>query len=78
MKSQKTIFFYVALLFVIFTPHAHAYLDPGTGSYVLQILAAAFLAGTVVIKGFGRNIKDIFNKILGKGKDSENRSGKNS
>lgn len=77
MKSRKTSLLYAILLFLIFTSQADAYLDPGTGSYVLQIVAAAFLAGTVVVKGFWGNIKNVIDKITGKGKNSENRSSKN-
>lgn len=79
MKISKMAILYAFLLFLIFTPHAHAYLDPGTGSYVLQIVAAVFLAGTVVIKGFWKNIRDIFEKLFSrKGKDSETHGKKNS
>jgi len=78
MKSLKTAIFYAVLLFLVFTSQADAYLDPGTGSYVLQIVAAAFLAGTVLIKGFWGNIKDVIDKLfMRKGKNSENGSSKN-
>lgn len=79
MKSAFLATFYAILIFAVATKSAHAYLDPGTGSYVLQIIAAVFLAGTVVIKGFSRQIRDLFQNIFSrKGKDSENRSSKNS
>jgi len=79
MNSKMITIFYAFLLFLMFAPHAHAYLDPGTGSYVLQVVAAVFLAGTVVIKGFWKNIRDIFDKLFSrKGKDSETHSSKKS
>lgn len=31
-------------------PPAHAYLDPGTGSFIFQILAASFLGAMATIK----------------------------
>lgn len=76
MKSRYLAIFYSVLVFTMLTKSAHAYLDPGTGSYVLQIVAALFLAGTVAIKGFGKQIKDLFQNIFRKGKDSENHSNK--
>lgn len=36
---------------------AHAYLDPGTGSYFFQILIAVVVSGLFVIKTRLRNIK---------------------
>ncbi|MFS8158957.1 MAG: hypothetical protein ACMG6E_01860 [Candidatus Roizmanbacteria bacterium] len=30
--------------FILFTKPAHAYLDPGTGSYIFQVAVATFLA----------------------------------
>lgn len=79
MKSRYLAVFYAILIFAIANKSAHAYLDPGTGSYVLQIVAALFLAGTVAIKGFGKQIKDLFQNIFSrKGKDSENHSNKKS
>ncbi len=48
---------------------AHAYLDPGTGSYVLQILSAALVGAAVAIKAFWINIKLFINKLFNKNKD---------
>jgi hypothetical protein len=39
---------FTMILAVIFPPRAHAYLDPGTGSYLLQITAAVFFAGIIM------------------------------
>jgi len=33
-----------------------AYLDPGTGSYIFQVVVAAFLAATVAVKVFWRRV----------------------
>lgn len=44
-------------------PRTLAYLDPGAGSYLVQMLIAAFLGGGILLKAFwsrlfGRNTKD--------------------
>lgn len=44
-------------------PRALAYLDPGAGSYLVQMLIAAFLGGGILLKAFwnrlfGRKTKD--------------------
>jgi len=49
---------------------AHAYLDAGTGSYILQALVAGLLGAGFAIKTFWRNIKVFFSRIFGMGKDS--------
>jgi hypothetical protein len=46
------------LLFVASDKCAYAYIDPGTGSYVIQVLAASILAAAFVIKSTWRSIRD--------------------
>ena len=52
--------------------NAHAYLDPGTGSYVLQILLAALLGVSFTAKVFWKNVKAFFANLMGKGRRGEN------
>ena len=52
---------FIILLFVVslgLVPvSAHAYLDPGTGSYILQIVIGSLLAAAFTIKAFWHRIK---------------------
>lgn len=41
-------------------PPAHAYLDPGTGSFIFQILAASFLGAMATIKIWWSKVDGIF------------------
>ncbi|MFP4201049.1 MAG: hypothetical protein ACLFS8_06530 [Clostridia bacterium] len=51
----------LALLLVALTPNvAHAYLDPGTGSQVFQILIAIFVGGAFTLKMYWRRITEYF------------------
>lgn len=43
-----------------------AYLDPGSGSYLIQILIAALLGGGFVIKAFWKQIMVFFSRLFGK------------
>ena len=54
----------VALLQVVFTPPAHAYLDPGTGSYIFQLLIAGVVGLAFVIKVFWGRIKGFFTRLF--------------
>lgn len=46
------ILYAVALVFILWAPHAHAYLDPGTGSYIVQILIGAVFGAAYFFKSF--------------------------
>jgi hypothetical protein len=43
-----------------------AYLDPGSGSYLIQLLIAALLGGGFAIKTFWKQITAFFRKVTGK------------
>jgi hypothetical protein len=43
-----------------------AYLDPGSGSYLIQILIAALLGGGFVIKSFWKQISAFFARLFKK------------
>lgn len=73
----------LALWFVLFmslVQNSYAYLDPGTGSYFIQILIAALLGGLFLIKSFWKNLaiasKAVFLKVAScvrRGKKCENK-----
>lgn len=44
--------------------HAYAYIDPGTGSYILQIVLAAALGALFALKMFWRNVKAFLTNLL--------------
>jgi len=45
------------LFCLAFPSFAYAYLDPGTGSYILQMVIAALLGAALAIKIYWRRIK---------------------
>jgi len=67
----KTILTTLVLLHVITTQPAHAYIDPGTGSYILQMTIAALLAGLFTMKLFMNKIKTLFKNFFSR----KNKSG---
>ena len=46
-----------ALLFLIFAEQADAYIDPGSGSYILQLILAGLLGAGVAVKIYWKRIK---------------------
>ena len=58
----------LAASFLLMTaaPHAHAYIDPGTGMLLLQGLLAALGAFLVFVKHPVQTVKNLFRKWFGK------------
>lgn len=52
------------LLIVALYGRAFAYIDPGTGSYFIQILIASLLGLAFAIKAFWKNIIAFFTQIF--------------
>lgn len=46
------------LLFILVVPSVQAYLDPGTGSFILQTLIAGFFGAIFVLKSYWASIKN--------------------
>jgi hypothetical protein len=60
-KSIKLTLF-LLLLFSIMPRNAHAYLDPGTGSYIIQILVAGILGASFTVRLYWKKIKSLFTR----------------
>ncbi|NCB38571.1 MAG: hypothetical protein EOM80_07365 [Erysipelotrichia bacterium] len=50
----------IALYTCVLTAPAHAYLDPGTGSFLFQLLVGALVGGIFVIKSYWLRLKNWF------------------
>ena len=55
------------ILFLFFPKEAASYLDPGTGSYVFQLLLAGLFGALFTIKLFWHRIKSFFRAIFSRG-----------
>jgi hypothetical protein len=52
---------------LLLTPsNAWAYIDPGTGSYLFQLVAAGFLAGAYTMRRYWDNIKQAVRRSFGR------------
>lgn len=50
------------MLFLLFPKPAQAYLDPGTGSYVFQLLVAGLLGSLFFLKSAVKKIKKLISE----------------
>lgn len=64
---MKALVVAIAILLITWSGDAHAYLDPGTGSYVLQIVIAGIVSALFTIKLCWRRVVDFFSSLF-KGK----------
>jgi len=67
--------FFLSFMFVygiVFSKNAYAYLDPGSGSYILQLVLAGLLAGSFAIKNFWKRVVSFFTSRFSKKKQEEN------
>jgi len=55
------IFFTLAAIFS-FPGSERAYLDPGSGSFILQLLIASLLGGIFVLKAYWKKVVSLFRK----------------
>lgn len=63
--ARKTALFWVALAVLALPEDAHAYLDPGTGSLIIQVVIGFFLAMGMTFKIWWRRSKRIVSRVLG-------------
>ncbi len=67
--TTSGIFFSVFLLPLTFQD-VHAYIDPGTGSLVIQVLIASFVGGLFLLKIFWGKVKVFFKGLFAKARRS--------
>jgi len=65
-NSKLTITLTAFFILVLFTKKAYAYLDPGTGSMMIQALLAVVAAVSVSIGMFWRRLRSFFSHFFSK------------
>ena len=51
---------------LLFPRYAYSYIDPGTGSYVFQVIIATFVAVSVAVKIYWNKIKGFLGRLFSK------------
>ena len=59
------------LFWTVAAPNAHAYIDPGSSSFIIQILIGAAAGAGLAIATFWRRIRAFFAKVFGRGTQEE-------
>tara|TARA_B100000123_G_C25729090_1_gene428348 strand:+ start:819 stop:1025 length:207 start_codon:yes stop_codon:yes gene_type:complete len=68
MNKIITLFFIIYLSFI---NNAYAYLDPGTGSIILQAILGAIAAGLSYCAFYWNKVKNFFKKVFKKKEKTE-------
>lgn len=63
MKNNKLLSLIIIYL-ICSTSHAHAYLDPGTGSIILQAILGFIAAAAATVSIYWEKFKSMINKVL--------------
>jgi len=61
----------VFILQLIFARPGWAYIDPGSGSYFIQLLLGALLGGAFALRIYWKRIRSGLGKIFGAGDENE-------
>jgi hypothetical protein len=61
MRSRLLVLSMAAALGLLARP-AHAYLDPGTGSYVFQMVAAALVSAGFLVRAYWHRLRRVFTR----------------
>ncbi len=56
--------FFLGFVMVLFAPDAYAYIDPGTGSYIFQLLLAGLLGAAYVLKVYWMKVVYFFRNVF--------------
>ena len=63
-KIALSISIMVGVLLLISARDAFAYVDPGTGSYILQLIMAGLLAAAFALKSYWKNIAAFLSRLM--------------
>ena len=64
MKKKINHCFICLFVYFLFSNNAHAYLDPGSGSIILQVLIAFFAAVGTFISIYWKKLKNFISNLL--------------
>ena len=73
MRSFRMQVIHIVPAFIILTPPniVEAYLDPGTGSIIIQVVIGVAVGGLVTVKIFWSRIKTFLKSLFSRGKKIE-------
>ena len=71
--TYRQILIFAAVSILTFPNFAQAYLDPGSGSYIIQLLFGALFGASYLVKVYWEKIKSFFSKSPTENPSSDNK-----
>ena len=71
MKHLISFVSLIVVLLVLAPRSAHAYLDPASGSMILQVIVAALVTALITLKAFWHKIRGMFDSDLTESDEDE-------
>tara|TARA_B100000886_G_scaffold340066_1_gene307755 strand:- start:2584 stop:2796 length:213 start_codon:yes stop_codon:yes gene_type:complete len=68
---MKKYLFYIVTLYILLNTDAYAYLDPGSGSMILQAILGFIAAALATVSYYWEKVKTFLSKLFRKKKNSE-------
>lgn len=68
----KQVVIITVILFFGLIKAAHAYIDPGTGSYIIQVIIGGVLGAAFALKVYWKKVKFYFSNLLSKQTKNDN------
>lgn len=68
---MKKYLFYIFTLYILLNTDAYAYLDPGSGSMILQAILGFIAAALATVSYYWEKVKTFLSKLFRKKKNSE-------
>lgn len=72
-NARLSIVLFSLFVYLFLSAKAHAYLDPGSGSYIFQLIVAALFGALFGIKIFWSRIKQFFVNLFSRNKINNNK-----
>ena len=63
--------FLLVFVGLVFPSYAHAYLDPGTGSYIFQLLIAGLVGLGLMVKIYWKRIIAFFTRMISRDEQTD-------
>jgi hypothetical protein len=71
LSGFKAVLIIIVILLFGLIRKAHAYIDPGTGSYIIQVIIGCLMGAAFALKVYWKKVKVYFSNLFSKRTKSE-------
>ncbi len=71
MENSRNVRILVLFAVILFAQNAYAYLDPGSGSFIMQAIVTAFIGASLALKVFWQRIKALVARLFSRSRATD-------